>query len=84
MRSPPTRNGPDAWFHPARAVAAGSRRGATAARSRVHQLRQHRTWVSYELDRASDLLRTVIPCLFKPEKAFMHEGLLPERFKPPV
>lgn len=41
-----------------------------------------RTWVNYELDHASKLLRTIIPCLFEPEKAFMSEGLLPKRFKP--
>ena len=42
-----------------------------------------RTWVNYELDHASKLLRTIIPCLFEPEKAFMSEGLLPKRFKSP-
>ena len=41
-----------------------------------------RTWVNYELDHASNLLRTIIPCLFEPEKAFMSEGLLPKRFTP--
>lgn len=41
-----------------------------------------RQWVQYEQERASDLLLSVIPCLFEPEKAFMQEGLLPARFAP--
>lgn len=41
-----------------------------------------RQWVQYEQERASDLLLSVIPCLFEPEKAFMQEGLLPQRFAP--
>ncbi len=36
-------------------------------------------WVDYEQQRAVDLLQTVIPCLFEPEKEFFAEGLLPER-----
>ncbi|MDE0829537.1 MAG: hypothetical protein OSB03_10075 [Vicinamibacterales bacterium] len=41
-----------------------------------------RQWVQYEQERASDLLLSVIPCLFEPEEAFMQEGLLPQRFAP--
>ena len=36
-------------------------------------------WVDYEQQHAIDLLRTIIPCLFEPEREFFAEGLLPER-----
>jgi len=39
-------------------------------------------WVDYEQERALDLLRPIIPCLFEPEKEFFAEGLLPKHLEP--
>jgi tetratricopeptide (TPR) repeat protein len=41
-----------------------------------------REWVHYEQDRALELLRTVIPCVFEDKDRFIKEGHLPKRFDP--
>ena len=41
-----------------------------------------RKWVRYEQERAQQLLKPIIPCLFEEGEAFLADGLLPEDLSP--
>ncbi len=41
-----------------------------------------RRWVRYEQERARQLLKPIVPCLFEEGESFLAEGLLPEELQP--